>query len=298
MRIRPTLSNLIKGFVLAGALIAGSQAARPEELVTRDRFSDEIAGQGPDIVFIPGLASSRDTWKATAARLESRYRVHLIQVAGFAGEPARANASGPVLVPTAEAIADYLEAAHLAPAVAIGHSLGGTMLLYIAERHPEVLRKAMIVDSLPFYATLMQGPQATVESAKPLADAIRANPAGAHGGPRYEQALKAMAASDADRARIADWGKASDANAVINALADDLQLDLRPGLSAITTPLTLVFPDYAPLGAPAGANSAMYRAAYAAVRGMRFVEATHSLHFVMLDQPGEFAAALDAFLAD
>ena len=38
-------------------------------LVVRDRFSDEIVGKGKDLVFIPGLASSRDTWKATAERL-------------------------------------------------------------------------------------------------------------------------------------------------------------------------------------------------------------------------------------
>jgi hypothetical protein len=38
-------------------------------IVVRDRFSDEVVGKGPDVVFIPGLASSRATWKATAERL-------------------------------------------------------------------------------------------------------------------------------------------------------------------------------------------------------------------------------------
>ena len=62
-------------------------------LVVQDRFSDEIVGRGPDLVFIPGLSSSREVWKATAERLKSHYRLHLIQVAGFAGEEPRANAS-------------------------------------------------------------------------------------------------------------------------------------------------------------------------------------------------------------
>ena len=39
------------------------------KVVVRDRFSDEVVGKGPDLVFIPGLASSRVTWKATAERL-------------------------------------------------------------------------------------------------------------------------------------------------------------------------------------------------------------------------------------
>jgi pimeloyl-ACP methyl ester carboxylesterase len=145
------LQHILAGFFLAGAaILAGS--AHADETVVRDRFSDEIVGHGPDLVFIPGLASSRDTWKATAARLKAHYRLHLIQVAGFAGEPARANAQGPVVIPTAEAIDAYLVEQHLAPAIVIGHSLGGTIVLYLAEHHPADLKKALMVDSLPFYA--------------------------------------------------------------------------------------------------------------------------------------------------
>lgn len=292
--------NLLLGAALAAATfvpsLAGPLFADASTLVVRDRFSDEIVGTGPDIVFIPGLASSRETWKVEAARLKAHYRVHLIQIAGFAGEASRANASGAVLVPTAEAIDAYLIEQHLVPATVIGHSLGGTTILYLAEHHPADLKKALLVDSLPFYSTLMTGPQATVENAKPMADAIRANPAGATSGPRYEQTLNAMATADADKATIRAWGKASDSTVVVNALADDLTLDLRPDLAKVTTPLTLVFPDYTALGSPPGATAGMYRGAYAAVPGMKFVEVQHSLHFVMLDQPVAFDAALDDFL--
>jgi pimeloyl-[acyl-carrier protein] methyl ester esterase len=301
-RAHMTLRDLLLGAALAAAIIIPSLADpvmfAGSTVVTRDRFSDEIVGHGPDVVFIPGLASSRETWKATAERLKDHYRVHLIQVAGFAGEPARANATAPVLVPTAEAIDAYLKESHLAPATVIGHSLGGTTLLYLAERHPEDLKKIMIVDALPFYATLMGGPQATVESMKPVADSIRANPAGSTGGPRYEQMMMGMATSDSDRATIRGWGKASDATVVVNALGDDLTLDLRPDLGKVTTPVTLLFPDYSAMGAPPGATSGMYHGAYAAAAPhVTFVEVKASLHFVMLDRPAQFDAALDAFLA-
>jgi hypothetical protein len=45
---------------------------------------------------------------------------------------------------------------------------------------------------------------------------------------------------------------------VVHAIADDLELDLRPGLAATQVPLTLLHPDYAPVGAPPGAVDAMY----------------------------------------
>ena len=289
------LQNILAGFFFAGAAVfAGS--ARADELVVRDRFSDEIVGQGPDLVFIPGLASSRDTWNATAERLKDHYRLHLIQVAGFAGEPARANGQGPVLAPTAEAIDAYLVEQHLTPATVIGHSLGGTMILYLAEHHPADLKKAMVVDSLPFYALLMFGPAATTVQVQPVADAIRSGKSKMTDA-QHAQLMSGMATAQTDRDMIDGWSKASDASAVANALADDMLLDLRPGLPSVTTPITLVYPDYVSLGRPQDASDKMYRALYASVKPMTFVPATNSLHFVMLDQPAQFNAALDAFLA-
>lgn len=295
------LCQFLLGALVAAALILPAHADPVlfpgSQIVTRDRFSDEIVGSGPDIVFIPGLASSRETWKVEAARLKDHYRVHLIQVAGFAGEPARANANGPMLTQTADDIDAYLKEAHLTPATVIGHSLGGTMVLYLAEIHPGDLKKGMLVDALPFYSTLMLGPQANVAQATPIADKVRANPASAMGGARYDVMMKSMATSEADRAMIMGWGKLSNAPTVANAVADDMTLDLRPGLSKITIPLTLIHPDYTALGAPAGSTDAMYRADYAAVPGMTIVEAKNSLHFIMLDQPAQLEAALDAFLS-
>lgn len=296
-------SNIALGALLAAALIVPSlaHAAEPvmfpgeSTVVTRDRFSDEIVGNGPDLVFIPGLASSRETWKAEAARLRGHYRVHLINLAGFAGEPSRANASGAIFVPTAEALDAYLVEQHLTPATVIGHSLGGTMVLYLAEHHGADLNKGMMVDALPFWGALMGGPTATPESLKPMADKIRASRAPMPPEQR-DRMLASMATLQANKDMVAGWGKASDGGVVVNAMADDMTLDLRPGLATITTPLTLVYPDYAPLGSPKGTSDMMYRGAYAPDKSMAFVLATDSLHFIMLDQPAQMDAALDQFL--
>jgi pimeloyl-ACP methyl ester carboxylesterase len=282
--------------VFALALTVSAGAACADEMIVRERFSDQIVGHGPDLVLIPGLASSRDTWKATAEWLRARYRIHLIQIAGFADEPARANAHGAVLVPTAEALDAYLVEQHLTPATIIGHSLGGTITLYLAEHHPADLKKAMLVDTLSFMATLMQGPNATVASITPIADAIRSNKAQLSDAQR-RQMINNMASAEADKDTISGWSKASDVSAVANAYADDLTLDLRPGLAQIATPLTLVYPDYAPAGAPKGSTDPMYHVAYAAVKGMNFVRIDNALHFVMLDQPAQFDTAVDTFLA-
>lgn len=291
--------HVLAGAVLAAAVSFG--AARADEtklfadstLVTQDRFSDEIVGTGPDLVFIPGLASARATWKAAAERLKAHYRLHLIQVAGFAGEPVRGNASGEVLAPTAEAIDAYLVAQHLTPATLVGHSLGGTMLLYLAEHHGDHLKKVLIVDALPFYGVLMGGPAATVQSVKPMADMIRAS---TQRPPGADQMIAHLVTAPADRAMVAAWGVASDPGAVNRAIADDMTLDLRPGLASIAVPVTVLYPDNAPNGAPKGRDDAMYQAAFAPVPNRTTVGIDNSMHFIMLDQPAQFDAALDAFL--
>ncbi len=270
-------------------------------VVVRDRFSDEIVGKGPDVVFIPGLASSRETWKATAERLKGRYRVHLIQIAGFAGESARGNASGDVLIPTAEAIDAYLVEAKLSPATVVGHSLGGTTILYLAETHPEHLKRAFIVDALPFFgATMLRTPNPTVEQIRPIATQMR-DAMLRSTGPVTPESLKGQMAGMSKlpevRQRVAEWGAISDRSVVGRAMYDDLLLDLRPKLGAIRTPILLIHPDNVPVGAPAGVMGPIYKSFYADAPAITVQLAPDSAHFVMYDQPEAFAKALDAWLA-
>jgi pimeloyl-ACP methyl ester carboxylesterase len=295
------LKNVFLGSLLALAVIAptwshAAQAPRlydDSTLVTRDRFSDEIVGSGPDLVFIPGLTAARATWKATADRLKAHHRLHLIQIAGFAGEPVRGNASGEVLVPAAEAIDAYLAEQHLTPATLIGHSLGGTMALYLAEHHGDHLKKILLVDALPFFGVTMGGPSATIDSVKPMADMFRASTQPA---PNPDQMIARFVTAPADRALVVGWGAASDPGTVNRAIADDLTLDMRPGLAAIAVPVTLLYPDNVPNGAPPGAVDAMYQAIFAPMPHKTLIRIDNARHFIMLDQPAQFDAALDAFL--
>ena len=70
-----------------------------------DRIHVAVEGQGPDVIFIPGLSSSPAVWQGTVDHLNGAYRVHRIHVQGFAGAPAEGNATGPVAAPVAEEIA-------------------------------------------------------------------------------------------------------------------------------------------------------------------------------------------------
>lgn len=156
-----------------GALIACASApGEAQPGFTPTRFSVETSGQGPDVILIPGLASSRDVWDAAIDQLDDTHRVHAIQVAGFAGEPAGANAEGPILAPLVEELARYIALNRIERPAVIGHSLGGLTALMLAHAHPESVGRVMSVDSLPFFSVLI-APAATAESIAPAAAASR-----------------------------------------------------------------------------------------------------------------------------
>ncbi|MBX9745853.1 MAG: alpha/beta hydrolase, partial [Hyphomonadaceae bacterium] len=111
------------------ALLAGCATAQtaPPPAFESDRISVVTRGEGPDVILIPGLSSSRDVWNTTADALDDTYRVHLVQLNGFAGAPVGGAGEGPVAAPAAEEIARYIRETGLERPAVIGHSMGGSI---------------------------------------------------------------------------------------------------------------------------------------------------------------------------
>ena len=268
-------------------LFAGSQ------LVNTDRLSVEVIGKGPDVILVPGLASSREVWRRTAERLRPRYRLHIVQVAGFAGEPPRANASGPVLAPTVSAIASYIASSKLVRPALVGHSLGGLMALKLAAEHPGTVGKVFVIDALPFYAEVFAGPTATVSAAKPIAAALGTQMLTATDTDFASGAARtavSMASATSDQARIAKWSGASTRQTFVTAMQEDLTTDLRSEIGAISVPVTVIHED---------ALKPMVDRDFASLKHGTFIaEPAGVKHFIMYDDPKGFDKALDTFLAN
>ena len=285
----------MKRILIAAALLL---AAAPAQAFDSPRMSAEVRGAGPDVVLIPGLASSPEVWRATADRLDDSHRVHLVHVSGFAGRAAEANATGPVVAPLVGELARYIAEAKLERPAVIGHSLGGLTALRLAAEHPGAVGRVLVVDSMPFYPLLLN-PNASVETVTPHANAMR--DAILATSPEQFTALQAasMARLVKDRAareRHARIGGASDKAVVARAMHEVLTTDLRPQLAQITTPVTVVYAWDLQMPATADIYGAVWRDAYANLRGVKLVRVDGAFHFIMDDQPERFAREVDAFL--
>ncbi|MGO3982940.1 alpha/beta hydrolase [Pseudomonas sp. SAS7] len=294
MRIRTLLAAIGTSLSLGSALAAPSQPVP----VAGERISVMVEGTGPDVILIPGLASSREVWAGLASTLRQQHRLHLVQVAGFAGSPAVATVDGRVAAPVAEAVAGYIRSQHLEAPAIIGHSLGGEVALMLGARHPERVGRLMVVDALPFY-TLLIDPTATAEKAAPQAAAFRDGmllaPA-AQAEAMQRTAIDRLAKTAAARPALVDAALRSDRKVVAEATYELMTTDLRPELGGIQSPVQVVYA-YDPLyGIPAASVDATFANAYAGTRNISFKRIDGSFHFVMLDQPQAFAQAVVDFL--
>jgi pimeloyl-ACP methyl ester carboxylesterase len=280
------ISFLLASFAFAAIADTGS-----------NRIRVTVRGTGPDVVLIPGLACSSAVWDATAAHLEGHYRLHIIQVSGFAGSPSEGNVKGVVIQPTVDAIDGYIKTNKLKAPKVIGHSMGGLMGMMLAAQHPDDVGKLMIVDSLPFFSALFGATD--VASAKTQAGTIRdtiLNESQADYAQGEKDFLPSLVKSPEGLKSVIKWAVASDKSVVARAMYEDLTTDLRAKLPDIKTPMTVLYPWDSSTGLEKDAVDSLYRENFAATPNKTMVRMDNSLHFIMLDQPDQFATQVDTFL--
>ena len=256
-----------------------------------------VRGTGPDIIMVPGLNSHRDVWNGVADSLEGRYRLHLVQVSGFAGLAPGANADGPVSAPAAEEIGRYITETGLTRPAVVGHSMGGTIAMMLAARHPELVGRLMVVDMPPALGVMFAPPGATAKAVRQMADSMRAGIlAAAPGAGMFEQMVPTMTKLDSMKPMLLDGSRGSHRATTANAFHELIVTDLRPELPRITAAMTVLYvlPPNSPI--PLAQYDSAMRAAYAGAPGARIVKIDDSYHFIQFDQPGRLIGELDTLM--
>jgi pimeloyl-ACP methyl ester carboxylesterase len=263
---------------------------------------ERIGSKGSPIILIPGLASPRAVWDGVAPDLAKSHVVYLVQVNGFGGDDPRANLKPGLLDGVVADIRTLIAKHKLEKPALIGHSMGGLVGLMLAARHPESIDRLMVVDALPFFSVLMAPPgsDVTAASIEPQAARMRDLIAAGYGKPAdpaaAEVQVAGMALKPENRALVKQWAMAADPRAVGHAMYEDMTTDMRSELLAVRAPVTVVYAWNDKYLSKERADL-FFRGQYSGASRASFVGIGDSAHFVMLDQPKEFQAALRAFLA-
>jgi pimeloyl-ACP methyl ester carboxylesterase len=268
------------------------------QIALTQSFDVKITGSGQPIILIPGLASSGEVWDETVAALSPNFECHVLTLPGFAGQPAIDLSEG-FLPQIVKEIGVYL-ATFDQPVSLIGHSLGGFLSLQLSNDYPNQVKKAIIVDSYPFYSAAMN-PVATVEMMKPMAEQMKQMINASSVGDFEKQQTAGMPIMTASPDRIpaaVKWSVASDRNTFSQAMCELMLTDYRQNLSAVKTPVLVLGAWYSgkDYGMTAESVKGNFICQYQLAENVQIEMAPTAHHFIMWDNPEWFMEKITDFL--
>ena len=108
---------------------------------------DQGNPQGSPIVLLHCATCSMDWWDNLAPLLEQDHRVIRVDLLGMGGSDKPG--SGYSIDDQASAVAEALAKLHVVGATVVGHSLGGSVAVALAEQSPQLASRLVIIDQSP-----------------------------------------------------------------------------------------------------------------------------------------------------
>ena len=252
----------------------------------------DVKGEGPPLVLVHGVATSRSIWRHVVPGLAEQHLVATPDMPGFGDSPPIGR--GFVLEDVADALADAL-AALPAPVDLLGNSLGGAVAIVLAERRPDLLRRLILAapaglapHRAPIPAIAGRVSATVVAARRRVAPRLVGN-ASARRVLLYGL-LTDPAAVSAEEAR-ATIAASRGAKRVGPAVAAVAAADLRSRLAELKVPVAFLWGERDHLFPVATLEELR-----ALVPGARAEVIQGAGHVPQLDRPGEFVAAVDRLL--
>ena len=246
-------------------------------------FEVKVIGEGEPVLLFPGFTCTGEVWEDLVNELSKTKTCHIFTFAGFGGVPA---IEKPWLPKIKEGLETYISKNKLENATLIGHSLGGSLALWLGTEDVYNFKKIIVVDALASTGALMM-PNFKKENI------VYNNPYSKQLLEMNDEAFEKMATQYAvgmslnkeKHNQIKAWILQADRETYVHGYTDLLKLDLREDVSKIKSPVTI-------LGAthPFGEENVKktYTEQYKNLSGDTIKYAKESAHFIMYDQPEWF----------
>jgi pimeloyl-ACP methyl ester carboxylesterase len=251
------------------------------------------------LVFIPGLTCGPWEWAGEITQFAPVYTIYALTLPGFDGHLA---IKGPLFQTVSADFWTLLQNESIAKPVVIGHSLGGTLAIMLAEQHSDKLGGVVSVDGLPTFPGMdrMTADQKAQAVAQMTAAMASSSTPAQFAATEKNYVLPNLMTSPDDIAAVAPLTARSDPAATAAWMSEDLELDLRPQLTAVSTPLLVIAPYDAAFESRILPDAAAKRGYYEALlandpaANVQMIEP--SRHFIMYDQPKKLHDAIASFV--
>ena len=253
--------------------------------------------ENPALVLLHGFQSNAHTWDTFSHAMAATYHVLALDQRGH-GDSAWVPDGD--YAPTASVgdIAGFITALHLAPAVVIGHSMGGRHAAMLAADHPEKVSKVVIVDTAAEFPPARRS-QASAPAAPPQPETFDTFEEVVQNGIQQypltpEAELRHANYHNLSRGVDGKWRWRWDINLLQWRLRNRSQSgDLYTYLQRIQCPTLLIRGQRSPLLTPEVAQKMIQ-----ALPHGRTVDIANAAHTVNADNAPEFNAVMAAFLKE
>jgi pimeloyl-ACP methyl ester carboxylesterase len=252
-------------------------------------------GAGDALVLVHGAGTSSAIWHRVTPLLADGRRVVAPDVPGYGGSPAAGR--GFALEEVTDSLVAGLEQAHVAaPYDLVGHSMGGALAILLAARHPDRVRRLVLVAPAGLAAMPRVAAGLLGAVAAPFAHARRTLATPLAGSALVRRLALAGVARDGARVPAEDartvLASSAGATRIGPGLASAATADLRDALASVRAPLGVVWGEHDPVIPPRRID--VIREARPGVE-LRVVPDT--AHAPMLERPEAFCVALEDVLA-
>lgn len=110
------------------------------------KLNYKVFGEGEPLIILHGLMGMLDNWQTQAKMMEHRFKVYIVDLRNHGHSPNSEEHNYEAMCgDVIELMEDLgIESAHL-----LGHSMGGKVVMKIAEEHPERMQKLVVADIGP-----------------------------------------------------------------------------------------------------------------------------------------------------
>jgi pimeloyl-ACP methyl ester carboxylesterase len=259
-------------------------------LFSQTSFEVIVKGEGNPVLLLPGFGCTGQIWDETVAQISKNHKCYIFTFAGFGHVK-------PIETPWFSTIKSdlekYIKENNLSKSTLLGHSIGGTLSLWLAADNTEWFEKIIVVDALPASVALMipnyKGEKILYDN--PQSKSML-NMAEADFQSMNVKSVTYMCNNKEKQKLIVEMINKSDRKTYVYGYIDMLNLDLRPEIAKIKKPVTIL----------AATNPSLeivkktYNDQYKNLPTVKILYAENSAHFVMFDQPEWFLNQVNQIL--
>jgi len=245
----------------------------------------EVYGRGKPVILLHGWLGSWGLWQETMAYLGAFYRTYALDFWGF-GESGKKRDTYAVQ-DFVGLVNQFMEQLGIEHAPLVGHSMGGTVSLSVAIKHPERVSKVVVVGS-PIVGSSLAWPL-KLAGRRPIAFMLFNMMGLFRGAMRIaspficrDPRFPAMMDRDLSRTTVESF---------LLSIASLRRTDLRPMLDQVQSPTLGMYGDKDII-----VNPLQWQPMQNGIKNVRIERFPTSGHFPMLEEPTDFSQRLKAFL--